>query len=855
MLKLSLRDLRAHVGRYVLTFVAVAIGVAFMGGVLTLTDTITRTFDDLFADANEGTDAVVRGEAQFSVGAELGGGEMRPRIDASLLDQVSAVPGVATAEPSVFGYSRVIGKDGEPYGNPDFGPPTFGSSWVENEQLNPFKLTEGSRAPEGPDEIVLDKGTADGADYELGDTVGFQSPQGGGEATLVGIARFGTADSPFGASFVLFDLATAEELLAEPGKVDNIAIVAEEGTSQTEVRNRVADALAGDEVDVITGEALVQEDQDEADQQFSFFRIFLLVFAVIAVVVGAFVIYTSFSFIVAQRQRQVALLRAVGASRGQVLWSIVLESLVVGLLASMVGYVLGIGLAALLGGFFGDTAPLTIRPVSVAVAVVIGIAVTMASAIYPAWRGARIPPVAAMLDVAVDTTHRSRPRVVLSGVALIVGIFSLVQGLTGGSVPLGVVTFTGITASGIGIGLIFLALVIFGPIAARPAATVMGTPVAGVRGIIGRLAQQNASRNPRRTSATASALMIGLGLVTLAFVTDASIRRSIDQIVDDRFRGDFVVDSGTGWLGAGLPDTAAQEINQLEEVDTAAGIRLGFAEIDGSADAVSGLDPERAFDLFDVGVTEGNVRDLDEDGIAVFKEKAEDENWQVGDPVEVVFGETGTQEFTIAALLETKDLAGNYVMGTEAFDANFPNTGDNQILLRLADGVTPGEAEIALEDIVTQFPTAELQDLAEYKDATKAQFDPLLIMITVLLALTIVIAMVGIVNTLILSVVERTREIGLARAVGATRGQIRSAIRWEALLIAAFGLIAALGVGIFFGWVLVQALEDEGFSAFEIPYRSLVIVTLVTGMLTLAAAVIPAAWAGRRPMLTAIATE
>jgi putative ABC transport system permease protein len=511
MLKLSLRDVRSHIGRYVLTFLAVAIGVAFIGGVTTLTDTITRTFDDLFADANDGTDAVVRGPEQFEIGAEFGGTAQRPRIDASVVDQVREIDGVAEAEAYVQGYTRLIDKDGDPYGNPDFGPPTFGGSWGQVDDLNPFNLVGDSRAPEGPDEIVIDKASADSLELELGDTVQFQTPAGGGEAELVGIAKFGTADGPFGASFVMFDLETAEELIAEPGKVDSVSIVADDGVSQAQVRDNVADAL-GDDYEVITGAALTQENQDDAAQSFSFARIFLTIFALISVVVGGFVIYTSFSFIVAQRQRQVALLRAIGASRRQVLGSVVLEAVFVGLVASIVGYLLGIGLAALLSTLLIEGgASLAVVPASVVVGLVLGTVVTVGSAFFPAWRASRVPPVAAMRDVEIDTSHRSVVRLVVGIVVLLLGLLALVTGLSSGT----------ITVAGLGVFFVFAALVILGPIAARPAAAVLGRPLPAIRGVVGRLAQQNAARNPKRTASTGSALMIGLGIVSLFFVFNA----------------------------------------------------------------------------------------------------------------------------------------------------------------------------------------------------------------------------------------------------------------------------------------------------------------------------------------------
>ena len=855
MLKLSLRDLRAHVGRYVLTFLAVAIGVAFIGGVMTLTDTITRTFDDLFSDVNAGTDAWVRGEGQFEAGPQFGGTEQRPRIEESLTSRIREVEGVAAAEAYVQGYTRPIDKEGEPYGNPNFGAPTFGASWGTVDELNPFNLVDG-RAPEEPDEIVLDKRTADETGYQVGDRATFQTPEGAGEATVVGIARFGTADSPAGASFTMFERPTAERLLAEPGRVDGIGVVAADGVSQAEVRDEVAAALGDAGLEVVTGEQLTEENQEDAAESFGFIRTFLLVFAMISVAVGTFVIYTSFSFIVSQRQRQVALLRAVGASRRQVLSSILFESLAVGVAASLVGYALGVGLASVLSRILiDDSSSLVVLSRSFVLALAVGTVVTMGSAYFPARRAAKVPPVAALLDVAIDTSHRSRPRLVIGGVVFALGVGALLAGVRETRFDIGSLGVSPIQIAGMGIFGVFLALVILGPIAARPAALTLGRPLPTTRGVVGRLAQQNAARNPKRTASTASALMIGLGIVSLFLVINASVRSSIDDLVDNRFSGDYVIDSGTGFSGSGLPAQVARAVNDLPEVDAASGVRFGLAHIDGSTEPVGGLDPDTAFDLFDVGVGAGDVSRLDADGIAVFAEKAEQEGWEVGDTLPVRFGETGDQRFTIEALLDSQDLTGTYVLGIAAFDANLPNSGDNQVWVRLANGVGVDDARPALEALLADYPTAELQDLSEFKSATKQQFDLILLLINVLLALTILIAMIGIVNTLTLSVVERTREIGLSRAVGATRGQIRATIRWEALLIAAFGLVAALGVGILFGWVIVQALADQGFSVFDVPAGQLVAVTAITAVLTLLAAVFPALWAGRRQILDAIATE
>ena len=848
MLRLSLRDLRAHVGRYLLTFLAVAIGVAFVGGVNTLTDTLTATFDDLFAGLNAGTDAWVRGEVQFETDAAFGGSEQRPRVESALAGRIADVPGVAAVEPYVEGFAQPLDDEGEEIGDDTFGPPTFGANWREVSELNPFVLVEGSRPPSGPGEVVLDKGLADELDRTVGDTLPLETHQGVADVTVVGVARFGTADSPLGANYILFDLATAESLLAEPGRVDGLGVLAESGVTQAEVRDTVAAALTDAPVEVITGAAFTAETQDDLAERFRFFRVVLLVFAVLAVVVGAFVIYTSFSFIVAQRQRQIALLRAIGASRRQILGSVVVESLAVGVAASIVGYLFGLGLAAVLSRLIVDeSAQVTVRPASMALALVVGVVVTLGSAVIPAWRAANIPPVAAILDVAVDTSHRSRARLVGGLVVLAAGIVALLIVLMGGG--------RGIRQAGAGIVLLFLGLVVLGPLAARPAAAVMGAPMVALRGVVGRLAQQNAARNPRRTASTASALMICMGAVSLILVVVASIQASIDTLVDDRFVGDFVVTSSEGFGGHDMVNRLTAQLDALDEVDTAAGLRFGLAEVDGAGQGIVGIDPERTFELYDVGVTGGDIRDLGTDGIAVFEGAAADNGWRLGDEVDVRFQDTGVQTFRIVAFTDTDDLLDTYVIGNDAFDANVDVPTYAQIVVRTDDGASPDAVRRAIDAVTAGYPTAEVQDLTEFKSSARSEVDPLLTGVLALLALTVVGAVIGVVNTLVLSILERAREIGLLRAVGATRAQVRAAIRWEAVLIGAFGVLAALASGVLGGGVVVRALRDEGFTTFAVPVPQLVGVALATAGLSLAAAVLPAAWAGRRPVLDAIALD
>ncbi|MGH9193990.1 MAG: ABC transporter permease, partial [Acidimicrobiales bacterium] len=391
MTKVALRGLVDHKGRLFSTLLAVALGVAFVAGVLMLTDTMNKSFDDLFATAYEGTDAVVRSDDTID---DEFGGEIRSRLDASLLDDVRGAPDVAEAEGFVQGYARIIDKDGDPVGDPAMGPPTFGGNWSEVDQLNGFTLDEG-RAPESDGEVVIDRGSANDTDYQVGDQVPIQTGAASEDFELVGIARFGNADSPGGATYALWTTEEAQRLVGEPGKFDSIGVVADQGVSQTEVARSVEDQLSADGdsgLEVLTGKEITEESQSDLKDQLSFITYFLLVFAIIAVVVGIFVIYNSFSIIVAQRGREMALVRAVGASRRQVRRAVFVEALAIGILGSIFGFLLGLGVASVLVDLFDLPGSLVVQPRAAVIALVVGVVVTLISALVPAWRASRVPP-------------------------------------------------------------------------------------------------------------------------------------------------------------------------------------------------------------------------------------------------------------------------------------------------------------------------------------------------------------------------------------------------------------------------------------------------------------------------------
>ncbi|HZA85512.1 MAG TPA: ABC transporter permease, partial [Acidimicrobiales bacterium] len=463
-------------GRLVSTLLAVALGVAFIAGVLMLTDTMNESFDDLFATAYEGTDAFVRADQTIDDGM---GGEIRSRLDESVLDDVRDAPDVAEAEGSVQGYARIIDKDGDPIGDPAMGPPTFGGNWNEVDELNGFSLNEG-RAPDRPGGVVIDQGSADATEYQIGDRVPIQTRAGSDDFELVGIAGFGNADSPGGATYAMWTTEEAQRLVGEPGKFDSVSAVAEAGMSQTELAQTLEDELgaAGDtDLEVLTGEQITEETQSDLKDQLSFITIFLLIFAVVALIVGTFVIYNSFSIIVAQRGREMALMRAVGASRRQVRRAVFVEALAIGLAGSAIGVLLGLGVAILLVNLFDLPGSLVVRPSAVTTALAVGVIVTLMSALVPAWRASRVPPVAAMRDVEVDTAGRSRVRLGVGLVATLAGIVLVVTGANARSA----------TIVGIGVALAFVGLILLGPALARPFSTAIGAPLGRARGVTGSL--------------------------------------------------------------------------------------------------------------------------------------------------------------------------------------------------------------------------------------------------------------------------------------------------------------------------------------------------------------------------------
>jgi len=847
MWELSISNLWTKKFRLISTSLSVVVGVAFLAGSLVLLDTIGRTFDDLFSTINEELDANVRStdviEAQF--------GDIRGRIDEDIVDTVLSVDGVAAAQGEVQGFAQLVTHDGEPMGNPGQGAPTFGFNWGTIDELNPMRLVEG-RAPSGPAEIVIDRQSSRDGPFALGDsvTVLLQGPPS--QFTLVGIATFGTADSALGSTMAMFDLPTAQEVLAEPGQLDAVSVLADEGVGQQELADRLSSVLPAD-VEVVTGAELTEEQQSDVAEALGFFNTFMLVFAFIALFVASFIIYNTFSILVAQRTREMGLLRALGARRRQLVGSVLIEASMMGAIASIIGIAAGVGVATLLkavlsaAGFDIPAGGVNFQPSTIYYSLAVGVGVTVLSALVPSWRASSTAPMAAIRTTTTDETADMARRLLIGLIGAAAGVGLLLWGLFG-SPPNRTVMI------GLATALVFLGVAALSPFVAAPFSRLVGSPIAKLGGVPGELARENALRNPRRTSTTAAALMIGVGLVGAIGIFAESAKASVDKIIDDSFVGDMVIDSGAFGFG-GLSPELARQLNELPEVAAASGVRLGFAEIDGQSETLLGVDPATMGDIVDVGVLEGDVATLDENDLAVHEEVAADHGWRVGDGVAVRFADTGTQQFEIALVYANDDLAGRFFVGNPAFTANVPDVFDFQVYVLRDPAATALGARTAVEAVADGFANATVQDLDEFKQTQSDQIDQLLNLVYALLGLAIIIALIGIANTLALSTVERTHELGLLRAVGMTRPQLRRAVRWESIIIALLGTTLGFAIGLFFGWVIVRALADDGISEFRVPIGQLVVVAFLAVLAGVAAAVRPSRRAAKLNILEAISAQ
>jgi putative ABC transport system permease protein len=842
MVRAVLKGILAHKLRLALTAMAVVLGVSFVAGTFVLTDTINKTFDTLFGEISADTDVSVRAVSGF--GEDASPESVRETVPASVLDLVRRVPGVQAADGTVSGYAQFVDEEGKAVNTA--GAPTLGFNWTEP-GLSPLTLKSG-REPQRSGEVVVDAVTARTHKFAIGDRVRmiFRGPTE--EFTVVGITGFGEADNLAGATLAIFDVNTAQRVFGKIGRFDSIEAKAAEGTSDLTLRDRVA-AVVPAGLEVVTSQQVADEAADGVKQALGFFSTALLVFAGISLFVGGFIILNTFSILVAQRTRELALLRALGASRRQIRWSVVAEAFLVGLFASVVGLGLGvlvaIGLQSLLKAFGIDlpASGVVVLPRTVIASLIVGVGVTVVSSISPSRRASKIPPMAALRGAGVEQVGSLRGRSIVGAVVTALGGAALVSGLAGG----------GIELVGLGAALVFVGVALLGPLVARPMARVIGWPSPHISGFAGVLGRQNAMRNPRRTAATAAALTVGLGLVACVSVLAASIKASAADVVDEYLAADFIV-STSNFLPSISTDLAPR-LAREPDLAAVSGLQTGEWRADGQRRTLYAGDPAALGQVLKLDVTAGDIGGLSRGEILVGEEELEEKGYTVGGTLAMTFARTGDRELRIAGTFAKNQLLGSYLVSTATFDANFTDRLDFVVLAEAAPGVAPAAARAAVERVTADFPNVELRDQAEFKQQQEDQVNQILGLITALLGLSIIIALFGIINTLAMSIFERTREIGLLRAVGMWRQEIRAMIRSESVIIAVLGAILGIAVGVLFGYAIVGALSDEGVGEVVIPFAGLFNYVIAAAVAGVAAAIFPAIRASRLDVLAAISHD
>ena len=848
MLRAAWRSLVSHKLRLVLSMLAVVLSVGFVVGTSIFSATLNRTFTDLFAQTT--TDVVVSPESEFSGDGFAGS---VPTLPASLLTELEEVPGAAKVGATVFADGvAIIGSDGEPVGQG--GAPQFGSNWSDDEELTPYRLVEGS-GPTTAGQVAVDSVSAEDGELSLGDTVQLVTPTGSTDAEIVGIFRFGTSGNLAGATIAAFDTASAQELLLK-GKdaYTTIDLVADTGVTQQELADSVS-SVVGAGVTVQTGEEAADEAATEITEALGFFNYLLTAFALVSLFVGSFLIVNTFSMLVSQRTKELALLRAVGATRAQIIGSVLIESAIVGLLASIVGCGFGIIVTMLLRSGFGaigvdmgDTA-LVLEPGTFIVGLLLGVLITVASAWFPARRASRIPPVAALRDDAVIPTSSLRKRGIIGAVLLALSGWALYSGSTSGDE-------SGFALVGLGTLGALIGAIIFAPVLAEPVSRTIGAPLPAVFGTVGRLAMDNAARQPRRSAATASAVMVGLALVTGFSIITTSASASISSAVDDVVGAEFLISNSTQ---RPFPTTVADEVSDIEGVETVSRSSLVQAEAENAAGDTSlqfltTADPDTVTEVLDLAFVEGDFSGLTDATAIVDEGTAQLAKLQVGDEITLRFA-TGEASLEVSGLYEAEGFWSGFVITDTALQDAGVDVGDSFVYVKAGPDADLGQIRNEIDAILADYPTVTVQTQEELKEQIEDQAAALLAILIALLGLAIFIAVLGIINTLLLSVLERTREIGMLRAVGTSRRQVRGMIMLESVVLALFGAITGLVLGVAFGVTLQNALSGFGFTVLGVPWVLLGFLLLIAMLVGALAALWPARRASRLDVLQAITTE
>ena len=860
MLALALRDLAARKLRGVLTALAILLGVAMIAGTFMLKGSLDNAFDDIFAEANAGIDVTVKPKLAFEGGFDLR--QSGAALPESLVERIESVDGVASAAGGIADAASIsiLDGSGERIGPPQGGPPHIADS-VLPEPFNPFTWVAGGE-PDADDEVAIDSITAEEEGYEVGDEISISGVEGARTYTLSGIGKFGSGVPLGGASIAVFTLPEAQAITGKGGELDEVEVQAADGVSPAELASRLDGVLPGN-VEASTGAQDAAQQSADIKEGFSFLTTALLVFAGISLFVGAFLIFNTFSITVAQRTREFGMLRTVGASSRQVLASVALEALLLGLIASAVGIAAGLGFVKLITGAFkamGFELPqsgIVIGPEAIVVPLIVGVVATMLSALVPALRATRVTPLAALADTPASdpvTSGRrrwvSRALILLGAAAIAAGLFA--TGSFSSALPL----------LGLGLVLLFVGVAMLAGTIVKPLASLVGRPVERLMGVTGRVARENTLRNPGRTATTSAALMIGVALVVFAAVFAASATKSVNDALDETFVGDLTILNVDGF--SPISPEIAPAVADVDGVETASPIAGSGARIElpaGSRDElISGIDPLTLPQVGNLDWVEGSdetLGELGEDGAIVESQWAADNGVEVGDRLALSSASGARMEVTVAGSVRDRVrlLVPTLALQVATLRRRFDARQDFAVLVGFAPEADPDAVRGEVDSLLTErFPQAESRDQQELKDQQREQINQLLILIYVLLALSVIVSLFGIVNTLVLTIYERTREIGMLRAIGASRPQIRRMIRLESFITALIGALIGAAIGLAVAIAAVEALEGEGL-VLAVPVLFVVLVLIVAGIAGIVAGIWPARRASRIEVMQALQYE
>ncbi|MGI5443785.1 ABC transporter permease [Streptomyces shenzhenensis] len=841
MLRTALRNVLAHKARLLMTVLAVMLGVAFVSGTLVFTNTITDAYQNSSAKGFDGVDVAVSAKYRESTGDEPGD---YPDLDQALLDRSARVPGAASAVGVVSGFTAMADKNGKLIG--DGWQTKGGNYWGTDDSRYP--LASG-RAPRGENEVLVDARTAERAGYKVGDTVRLSIDGPVLSPRIVGVFTTDDGNVAAGGSLALFDTATAQKLFGKAGGYDEIDVRAKPGTSQAALKSQLDKALPKDRTETTTGQSLADEQAQQIADSMNGMRQGLLVFAGIALFVGTFIIANTFTMLVAQRTKELALLRAVGASRRQVTRSVLIEAFVVGTVAGVTGLAVGIGIGAglrALLGSFGETipdGPLVVTPGTVVAALAVGVVITMLAAWLPGRRAAKIPPVAAMSSLHAQATTKSLvlrntlgALFAAAGVAVV--LYATTLKGTDGQAPMG-----------LGAVLLIIGVFILTPLLSRPLIAA-AAPVLRVFGVSGKLARQNSVRNPRRTAATASALMIGLTLITGMTVMAGSLQTAIEKMATSALRADYVVRMANG---NNLSPDVDRKLAALDDVSASSPMRDALARIDGEEEYLTGVNGSAIGKLTDLKVDEGAFT-VAGSKIVVDDTTAKSRGWKAGTQFTAHFEGGRNKRLTVAGVYEGNELIRGVLVDTAALP-KLSDTRDMQVMVKMAGGAS-ATAKDTLEKALDSNPGILVQSKKDLSDSIAQLFTLLLNMLYGLLGMAVLVAVLGVINTLAMSVFERSQEIGMLRAIGLDRRAVKRMVRLESLVISLFGGVLGIGLGVFFGWA-VGRLAGSSMPTYELvlPWDRIAIFLLLSAVVGALAALWPARRASRLNMLAAIKSE